>query len=199
MVPAAAEQPAIPRQFLIKLTQQLAEFCLVLGILEWDFRKPLPRAEQMHMAVVEAGHHAPTLQIEDTRLRPDPGPDVVGTAHGEKAITQHRQGLSLGLRAVDSPDPGVDHDKVGGAAGRRGGLRGENGQAENSDQKEQVEHDAKLRVGVIERRIYLIQRWNASRRLASPEFRLILPPFRPTMQGNVSGSSINKDTTMQTS
>ena len=78
MVPFAAGQPALARQFQVKLTQTPAEFFFVVGVLKRNFTETLSRAKQVDVAIVKTGKNPAAVTLDGRRYYYGP---VTGGGH----------------------------------------------------------------------------------------------------------------------
>ncbi len=71
------------------------------------------------MAVVESRHNAPSLSIDNARLRADHLPHLRARTDRDEAIMDHRQRFDLRLRAVDRPDLCIEDNEISGCQSRK--------------------------------------------------------------------------------
>jgi hypothetical protein len=85
-----------------------------VGISEVHVVELRAAVEEMHVRIVEPGQHAPSLGIDDGRLRTAPALHRIGAADVDDAVADDRQGGRGGLRWIASPDVRAGEDEIGG-------------------------------------------------------------------------------------
>ena len=99
--------------------QPLAELIKSLRADQVDVHLLQTGARQVHVGVIESGHHEVTIQVDDLRLRSLQLHDLVTRPHGEDPVAKDRQRFralarSQRSRRIDhsGKDVSVDKDQV---------------------------------------------------------------------------------------
>ena len=67
----------------------------------------------MDVAVVEAGQHAPALEVDDLRLWPGQLEDFIAGSNSQNAVAPNCQRVGFKLLGVNRPNLAVDQNQVG--------------------------------------------------------------------------------------
>ena len=76
-----------------------------------------PTAHDVGVVVVEAGQHAPPLEIDDLRLRPGERHDLAVLADRQKRAVLDRNGRGRRVRTIERGDQPAMEDQVGSGGG----------------------------------------------------------------------------------